>query len=112
MNGTFSVSERSAAQHLYEQGFDVTLRSPVGTRGAGGTSDLLVNGVPWDVYTPTTGNVNAIVSAAARKGSQVPGGGVIIDLSNTTVTPAQLANIQARVAGTGSRVGTVVVMPK
>jgi hypothetical protein len=83
MNGTFSASERAAAQHLYEQGYDVTLRSAVGARGAGGTSDLLVNGVSWDVYTPTTNNVNAIVSATARKGSQVPGGGVIIDLSQT-----------------------------
>lgn len=44
MNGTFSASERAAAQHLYEQGYDVTLRSPIGARGAGGTSDLLVNG--------------------------------------------------------------------
>ena len=70
----------------------VVLRDPVGSRGTA-TSDLLVDGVQWDVYTPTTGNVSRIVSAVASKGSQVQGGGVIIDLSRTSVTADQRANI-------------------
>ena len=105
-----SASEVGAAEYLASQGNDVVLRDPVGARGTA-TSDLLVNGEQWDVYTPTTGNVSRIVSAVASKGSQVQGGGVIIDLSQSSVTADQLANIQARIAGTGARVGQIVVMP-
>jgi hypothetical protein len=39
------------------------------------------------------------------------GGGVIIDLSKSSVTADQLANIQARVAGADARVRKIVVMP-
>ncbi|MER7008585.1 polymorphic toxin-type HINT domain-containing protein [Dactylosporangium sp. NPDC000555] len=105
-----SASEVAAAQHMAARGSNVVLRDPVGSRGTA-TSDLLVDGVQWDVYTPTTGNVSRIVSAVASKGSQVQGGGVIIDLSRTSVTADQLANIQARIAGTGARVGQIEVMP-
>jgi hypothetical protein len=106
-----SQSEVTAAMELADRGSDVVLRDPIGTRAGGLTSDLLVNGEPWDVYTPTTGNVSRIVSAVASKGSQVQGGGVIIDLSQTSVTADQLANIQARIAGTGARIGQILVMP-
>jgi len=68
--GEFSASERMAAQHMADLGNDVVLRAPVGTRVGGGTSDLLVNGVPYDVYTPITSNPNRIVSALASKNSQ------------------------------------------
>jgi hypothetical protein len=105
-----SASEVSAAEYMAGQGNRVLLRDPVGPRGSA-TSDLLVNGEQWDVYTPTTGNASRIVSAVASKGSQVQGGGVIIDLSQSSVTADQLANIQARIAGTGARVGQIVVMP-
>jgi hypothetical protein len=106
-----SASEVRAAEFMAARGGRVVLRDPVGARGAGGTSDLLVDGVQWDVYSPTTGNPNAIVSAVARKGSQVPGGGVIVDLSGSSVVAGQLGNLGARVAGSGSRVGQVIVMP-
>ncbi|MFC4064623.1 CdiA C-terminal domain-containing protein [Actinoplanes subglobosus] len=92
------------------RGSNVVLWDPVGSRGTA-TSDLLVDGVQWDVYAPTTGNVSRIVSAVASKGSQVQGGGVIIDHSRTSVNADQLANIQARIAGTGARVGQIQVMP-
>ena len=95
-----SASEVSAAEYMAGQGNRVLLRDPVGPRGSA-TSDLLVNGEQWDVYTPTTGNASRFVSAVASKGSQVRGGGVIIDLSQSSVTADQLANIQARIAGTG-----------
>ncbi|WP_158632057.1 polymorphic toxin-type HINT domain-containing protein [Micromonospora sp. Llam0] len=105
-----SDSELAAAQYMAARGGNVVLRDPVGPRGTA-TSDLLVDGVQWDVYTPTTRNVSRIVSAVATKGGQVRGGGVIIDLSQTSVTADQLANIQARIAGTGARVGQIEVMP-
>jgi hypothetical protein len=105
-----SASELRAANYLADQGESVVLRDPIGTRAGGGTSDLLVGGKAWDVYSPTTGNVDRIVSAVAKKGSQVNGGGVIIDLSGSTVTPAELANIEARLAGIGANVGKVVVI--
>jgi hypothetical protein len=105
-----SDSEVKAARHLAGLGHDVHLRDPVGTRAGGETSDLLVDGERWDVYTPKTANVGRIVSAVASKGSQVHGGGVILDLAHTRVTREQLANIEARVAGTGAHVSRIVVI--
>jgi len=98
--GNFSASERAAAQHMADLGNDVVLRAPTGTRAGGGTSDLLVNGVPYDVYTPTTNNPNRIVSAIASKNTQASG--IVLDLSNTTVTSEQLGNILQRVRGAGA----------
>ncbi len=54
--GVYSASELRAAQHMADSGRVVTLRPPMGTRAGGGTSDLLVDGVRYDVYTPTTRN--------------------------------------------------------
>jgi hypothetical protein len=45
-----SASELNAAEYLAGQGNRVVLRDSVGPRGIA-TSDLLVNGVQWDVYT-------------------------------------------------------------
>jgi filamentous hemagglutinin len=78
---------------------------------AGRTSDLLVNGTPYDVYTPTTGNIDRIVSQVVSKGSQVRGGGVVIDLSKSPLTPDQLGNILPRVQGVTNQVSNVVVIP-
>ncbi|MBP5107925.1 hypothetical protein, partial [Pseudomonas protegens] len=55
------------------------MRRPVGTRAEGKTSDLLVNGVSYDVYTPATGNADRIISAIAKKNTQAEG--VVLDLS-------------------------------
>jgi RHS repeat-associated protein len=109
-NGTFSVSELRVARHLAAEGNKVRLRPPT---GIGRTSDLLVNGERWDVYTPKTANINRIVSAAAKKGSQVPGGGVIIDLSESPLTRADLGNLRTlrnRIRKTGSRVKYIRVI--
>jgi hypothetical protein len=95
------------AQLLYEQGNDVVLRQAT---GAGRTSDLLVNGVAYDVYTPTTGNVNAIVSAIAKKGSQVNGGGVVLDLSSSPLTPSQVGNLLPRVQGVTDQISNIIVV--
>jgi len=98
--GEFSPSERIAAQYMADLGNEVLLRSPVGTRAGGGTSDLLVNGVPYDVYTPTTSNPNRIVSAIASKNTQASG--IVLDLTNSTVTPEQLGSLLQRVRGAGA----------
>jgi len=78
----------------------VVLRLPIGTRAGGRTSDLLVDGVPYDVYTPKTANPDRIVSAIAKKNSQASG--IVLDLTETSVTPSQLGNILKRVQGAGA----------
>ena len=107
-----SASEVRAAEHMAAKGHRVSLRDPVGTRKDGLTSDLLVDDVRWDVYSPTTGSTNRIISNTASKGSQVHGGGVLIDLAGSPVTSADLieANIFARVAGSGGRVGQIEML--
>ena len=105
----FSASEQGAAETLAAQGRNVVLREA--DPAAGRTSDLLVDGVPYDVYTPTTSNVSRIVSAVASKGSQVRGGGIVIDLSKSPITPEELGNILPRVQGITNQISEIVVIP-
>lgn len=98
--GSYSASELNAARTLAARGHNVVLRPPVGTRAAGGTSDLLVNGARYDVYTPTTANANRIISAIAKKNTQAQG--VVLDLANTPVTSGELGNVLGRVQGAGA----------
>jgi RHS repeat-associated protein len=99
-NGSFSKSETEAAWYMASLGKSVVLRSPKGSRADGGTSDLLVNGVRYDVYTPTSSNPNRIISSIAKKNSQAQG--VVLDLTNSSVTRAQLGNVLGRVNGAGA----------
>ncbi len=114
--GKYSVSEINAAHYMADLGNDVVLRPPKGTRADGGTSDLLVNGINYDVYTPTTSKPSSIISAVAKKNTQTKG--VILDLSSTIVTANDLGNILARVRGAIEKRGgicninDIVVMPK
>ncbi|MBQ8528096.1 MAG: hypothetical protein IJ429_06435, partial [Lachnospiraceae bacterium] len=114
--GNYSSSEMNAAQYMADLGNDVVLRPPAGTRVDGGTSDLLVNGVNYDVYTPTTSNPSAIIRAITKKNTQTTG--IVLDLSNTTVSIDDLGNILARVVGAIEKNGgicnikDIVVMPK
>lgn len=85
---------------MKDKGFNVELRDPVGTRAGGGTSDLLVDGVAYDVYTPISTNPNRIISAIAKKNTQASG--IVIDLSKTSVTQSQLGNVLKRVQGAGA----------
>lgn len=110
-NGKFSQSEIDSAYHMAAQGKLVELRSPVGTRAGGGTSDLLVNGVPYDVYTPTTGNAGRIISAIAKKNSQAEG--IVLDLSKSSVTKEQLGDVLSRVKGAGAKnINDIVIIGK
>lgn len=101
---------------MTDLGNEVVLRPPVGTRAGGGTSDLLVNGINYDVYTPTTNNPSAIIRAITKRNTQATG--VVLDLSSTTVTADDLGNILARVKGAIEKNGgickinDIVVMPK
>lgn len=97
----FTPAELNAASYLYKQGGNyVVLRTAVGTRAGGGTSDLLVNGTRWDVYTPEADtSVRNIMSTAAGKWTQVHGGGVFIDLSNTGLSAVDMGNALARING-------------
>jgi filamentous hemagglutinin len=102
------ASERVAAEHMAGLGRNVELRDPVGTRAGGGTSDLLVDGVPYDVYTPTSANPNRIISAIAKKNDQATG--IVVDLSNSPVTADQLGNVLGRVNGAGATNITDIVI--
>ncbi|WP_454859219.1 RHS repeat-associated core domain-containing protein [Promicromonospora soli] len=107
-----SASEIRAAEFMSAQGRSVVLRDPVeGAARGSGTSDLLVDGVQWDVYTPTSGSATNIIRAIAKKGSQVQGGGVVLDFSRTSVTADDLGDIMARVGNSTSRISDVVVLP-
>ncbi|WP_144695827.1 CdiA C-terminal domain-containing protein [Chitinophaga vietnamensis] len=109
--GKFSESEIEAAKYMRAQGNDVMLRKPTGTRAQGGTSDLLVNGINYDVYTPITKNPKNIISAIASKNSQATG--IVLDLSKTPVTADQLGNVLKRVQGTGAKnIKNIVILPK
>ncbi len=77
----------------------MVLRLPVNTPNVR-TSDLLVDGIPYDVYTPKTINPNRIISAIAKKNSQAQG--IVLDLTETEVTPIQLGNVLERVQGAGA----------
>jgi hypothetical protein len=109
--GKFSQSEINAANYMKGLGNDVILRSPQGTRAEGKTSDLLVNGVNYDVYTPESASPDRIISSMAKKNSQTTG--IVLDLSKTSVTVEQLGNVLKRVQGTGAKnIKDIVVMPK
>jgi hypothetical protein len=103
----FSASERGAAEALAAQGRSVVLRE---ASGLGRTSDLLVDGIPYDVYTPTTDNLDRIVSAIASKGSQVNGGGVVLDLSKSPLTGVDPAALLARVQGVTSNISDIIIL--
>ncbi|MBF0227970.1 MAG: hypothetical protein HQK76_21220 [Desulfobacterales bacterium] len=98
--GDYSASELRAAEHMAGLGKNVRLRQPTGTRVGGGTSDLLVDNVRYDVYTPTTAKPKNIISQIAKKNKQAEG--IVLDLSDTVVTPDQLGNILKRVQNAGA----------
>jgi len=92
----------------------------VGGRVAVGVDDILsqaLNGTTTvtNTYDPTnliTNNPDNIILSIAEKGPQVQGGGVVLDLSQTSVTAADLGNVMERVSGLTPDVTNVVVLPK
>jgi RHS repeat-associated protein len=104
--GGFSASELDAASSMARNGNSVVLRTA--DPKAGRMSDLLVNGTPYDVYTPEAGtSVRNILSNTASKWTQVNGGGVVVDLRGTGLSASTFGNALARVNGfVGSWGGT------
>ncbi|GMU25072.1 MAG: hypothetical protein AMXMBFR13_51430 [Phycisphaerae bacterium] len=102
----FTATEINAAEVMTWRGYDVVLRTPVGSRAGGGTSDALLNGVPADIYAPVTGSPARIIGAILDKNSQLPtGGSVILDLRSTKVTPAELGDIMYRLERAAAKQG-------
>lgn len=100
-----SAVEIRAARLVAALGHNVTVRPPRGRRSpVGGTADILIDGVPYDIYCPRTASVARIVSAVASKGDQAQG--VVVDLTDTAVA----GGILFRVQRTGSRVQAVIVV--
>jgi RHS repeat-associated protein len=98
--GEYTQSEIDAAIHMgnLRPASSVTLRPPTGTRAAtGATSDLVIDGVNYDVYTPTTGNAGRVVGGILDKNNQAQG--VVVDLRQTTVASTDLGNVPARLQG-------------
>jgi Contact-dependent growth inhibition CdiA C-terminal domain len=107
VGGGFSDSERFAAEELRRAGREVVLREATGRER---TSDLLVDGIPYDVYTPRTSNINRIVSAISSKSSQVRGGGVVLDLTHTVLTKEDMTSVLPRVRGVTTSVSEIIVI--
>ncbi|GAA3954571.1 hypothetical protein GO495_31455 [Chitinophaga oryziterrae] len=109
--GQFSESEINAAKYMKGLGYDVLLRSPKGTRAQGGTSDLVVDGTNYDVFTPKSDKVNNIITNMRKKNSQTTG--IVLDLSQTTVTAEDLGgNVLQRVRSTAKNIKDIVILPK
>jgi filamentous hemagglutinin len=106
---TPSRIESNAARRLAALGYHVVLKPPVGRRSSSGeTADLFVNDVPYDIYSPRTLSAKNIVSEAAHKGNQARG--VVLDLSQTTVTREALGNVLLRVQRAGSLLQDVIIL--
>lgn len=105
-----SPSELRAARLLYMQGNEVVLRAPADSAIGGGASDLLVNGRRWDVFTPRTKSPERIVSALTARYHRSWVEGVVVDLSQTSVAPEDLADVKSRAGGLGAVAGDVIVL--
>jgi len=94
--GTYSADELAAAYYvagIYSGTDDKVILRPA--TGKGKTSDLVVNGKTYDIYTPKTNDVGSIVSTILRKNSQTTG--IVLNLSRTSVTRSDLGNLMYRV---------------
>jgi filamentous hemagglutinin len=95
--GTFTQSEIESASKLAAYGNQVELRAATGNARL---SDLLVNGVSYDVYTPKTTRIENILSAIIGKNNQAQG--VVVDLRNVGNLPYSEAGVLTRVQELGA----------
>lgn len=103
--------EIDAANHVASiknnPGDTVILRDPVGPRFAdGGTSDLVVNGTTYDIYTPETSNINNIYRTMANKHGQA--NGIVLNLSKTSLTAADFPDVLLRLQSKLRSQGSIV----
>jgi hypothetical protein len=80
--------DNDAAQSLANNGFDV-VQNP-GTLPNGKTPDLRLNGEIYDVVSPSSNRVRNIGSRIEGKVESGQTQNVVVNLSDTTVTPSQL----------------------
>jgi hypothetical protein len=100
-----ALGELEAAKALRAEGLEVHFRVAAGDVGVQRvrTSDLIVGGaartgeggVPYEVFTPITGNAGRIIGTIGSKISQADR--VVIVLDNTSVAASDLSNILSRV---------------
>lgn len=67
------------------------------TSADNGRSDLLVDGLPYDVYSLRFHNPSRIIDGIVRKSQAVAG--IVVDLSETTVTVEELGDVLSRLRG-------------
>jgi len=67
-------------------------------------------GVADDVYTPPTGSLDRIVGMIPSKGSQVKGGGVVLDFSLSPLSTVDVAELLARVRGVTKNISDIIVI--
>jgi hypothetical protein len=100
-----TAAELQAAKVLRGVGLNVHFRiaaSDVGMHGVR-TSDFLIggargtgaNGVPCEVFSPTTSNVGRLVGQLAKKLTQADC--CVLDLSRTSLRPSELTNVITRI---------------
>jgi hypothetical protein len=119
-----SLEEFQSAKFVAAQGKEVYLRIPRGQKGSGGTTDLLVfgpsedaGGTPYDVYSPE-GDLDSAIAGGADKMKQINGGVLVLNLSRTSLTPADIpSNFLDRVnhqtpSPSGPPIRGLVVVPK
>ncbi|MFC3194883.1 RHS repeat-associated core domain-containing protein [Marinicella sediminis] len=113
-DGDFSQSEIDSAYFMASRGANVHLRRESTVDGVR-TTDLVVDGIPYDVYTPTTSNLNNIMRNIKDKNGQANGQslGVVLDLRKSTATQDQLGDIVGRLRGNGyNNILEVIVLDK
>jgi hypothetical protein len=92
-----AAAEIEAARALRKAGLDVHFRTAAGDIGVQGvrTSDFLINGIPFEVFSPTTANPSRIVSQLAKKLPQADR--FVLNLSQSSVGTADLRNLLGRI---------------
>jgi hypothetical protein len=98
--GSPGETEVAVGRLLADQGREVVVLEE--DSSAGRMADLLVDGTPYDVYTPEAGtSVRSVLTAAARKFTQVgDGGGIVINLQDSDLSASDFGdNALARVNG-------------
>jgi filamentous hemagglutinin len=111
--------ENETAQIMADNGYQVEQNPGVpGPGNPNSKPDYLIEGETCDCYAPSSGNVENIASNMARKIGNGQASGLVVNLADSTVTPAELENYLAAnpIAGMQSlfiidQSGTVIPYP-
>jgi hypothetical protein len=89
-----ALGEIEAAKVLRAQGRNVHFQTPTGLRGPN-TADFLVDGVPFDVFTPVTKTPGNVIKGIFNKDNQAPN--ILLNMRHTPVRVDELGDILHRV---------------